>query len=70
VRLAEDRRRRHSDDLYPGPAIRDFHYMVCTVGAEGMSVDVKGLPKGGASFGLLDRFEMAWPSVGTGRIRP
>ncbi len=63
ARLAAGSRRRHADDLFDGPAIRDFHYLVAAVGPDGLTIEMKGMPKGGARFEALDRFDLPWPSA-------
>jgi predicted MPP superfamily phosphohydrolase len=66
VRLAEGARRRHEDDLFEGPAVRHFHYLLAKVGAEGIEVEMKGIPKGGREFEPLDRFLLPWPAPRAG----
>ena len=61
VRLASESRRRHSDDLFGGPSIRDFHYLVGLVTPAGLEIEMKGMPKGGDEFAALERFTLAWP---------
>jgi hypothetical protein len=53
--------RRHPDDRYAGPALRDFHFTVYTVTGAGVSAEVRGLPKGGTRVAPIDRFTMPWP---------
>jgi 3',5'-cyclic AMP phosphodiesterase CpdA len=65
VRLAAESRRRHSDDLFGGPSIRDFHYLVGTVTPAGLEIEMKGMPKGGEAFAALERFTLAWPGGGS-----
>ena len=64
VRLAQGTRRRHGDDLFEGPVVRHFHYLLCRVGEEGIGVSMKGIPKGGREFAPLDRFTLPWPDAG------
>ncbi len=64
VSLAKGTRRRHSDDAFPGPALRPFHYMNATLGDKGLDIEVLGLEKGGASFSPMDSFALEWPSAG------
>ncbi|MEO8430039.1 MAG: metallophosphoesterase [Acidobacteriota bacterium] len=66
-RLAAGDRRRHGDDLFEGPAIRHFHYLLASVGAEGLDIEMKGIPKGGERFEALDRFALSWPEEGASR---
>jgi 3',5'-cyclic AMP phosphodiesterase CpdA len=61
ARLAEAQRRRHADDLFAGPSVRDFHYLVGEVSDSGLGVEMKGMPKGGDRFAVLDRFDLPWP---------
>ena len=64
VRLAQGPGRRHEDDLFEGPAVRHFHYLLATVGVEGLEIEMKGIPKGGREFEMLDRFSLPWPDAG------
>jgi hypothetical protein len=61
VSLAEGARRRHADDAFPGPSVRAFHYLVLRLDGEGLGVEVRGLPKGGAAFEPMDEFRLDWP---------
>lgn len=63
ARLAEAERRRHFDDLYAGAAVRDFHYLLAEVSPSGLAIAMKGMPKGGEGFALLDRFDLPWPDA-------
>jgi 3',5'-cyclic AMP phosphodiesterase CpdA len=54
--------RRHGDDRYDGPSLRDFNFSVYTVSDRGVGSEVRGLAKGGASFTVIDRFFLPWPS--------
>lgn len=67
ARLAAGAKRRHADDLYGGPSIRHFHYLLASVTAEGLSFEMKGMDKGGSAFETLDRFLLHWPKAGAGR---
>ncbi len=67
VRLSAGARRRHTDDLFEGPAVRRFHYLLASVGARGVEIEMKGIPKGGSEFEALDRFLLPWPDAGAGR---
>jgi 3',5'-cyclic AMP phosphodiesterase CpdA len=66
IRLAQGARRRHEDDLFEGPAVRHFHYLLGNVGPEGIEFEMKGIPKGGREFEPLDRFFLPWPAAGAG----
>jgi len=61
VRLASEARRRHADDLFGGPPIRDFHYLLGSVSEEGLEIEMKGMPKGGEEFASLEKFSLPWP---------
>jgi len=60
VRLAAERRRRHPDDLFGGPAVRDFHYLLGEITDADLDIEVKGMPKGGKRFATLERFSLPW----------
>lgn len=62
VRLARGASRRHADDVFEGPEVRHFHFLLCAPGASGLDVEVVGLEKGGATFFPLTRFLLAWQS--------
>lgn len=61
ARLSVGADRRHPDDRFAGPALRDFNFVVLTVGAGGIDAEVRGMPKGGAAFSPMDRFSLPWP---------
>ena len=56
ARLETGASRRHPDDLFPGPALRDFNFVLLTVEAGGLVGEVRGLKKGGRAFSSMDRF--------------
>jgi hypothetical protein len=58
ARLAEGAARRHPDDLFVGPPLRDFHFTLFTVTADGLAAEVMGLPKGGAHVAPMDHFTL------------
>lgn len=60
-RLATGGGRRHPDDLFAGPPIRDFNFTIYTVHETGLDAEVRGLPKGGHDFYSMDRFELPFP---------
>jgi 3',5'-cyclic AMP phosphodiesterase CpdA len=53
--------RRHPEDQYAGPSVRDFGFTVYTVGERGVTAEVRGLAKGGTEWRTLDTFELPWP---------
>lgn len=55
--------RRHPDDAYAGPALRDFNYTVYTVSERGVEAEVRGLPRGASGWSVIDRFVLAWPAA-------
>jgi hypothetical protein len=59
--LATGDARRHTDDLFAGPALRDFNFTVYTLGDRGIDADVRGLAKGADVVRTIDRFAMRWP---------
>lgn len=61
VALARGDARRHADDLFAGPAVRPFHFLVCTPADAGLQMEVVGLEKGGRTFGTLERFSLPRP---------
>lgn len=57
--LAVGSARRHPDDRYAGPSVRDFNFTVYTLGERGVTAEVRGLAKGqGAAWRVLDTFEL------------
>ena len=62
---SSESRRRHADDLFGGPSIRDFHYLVGSVAREGVEIEMKGMPKGGEQFTCLERFTLPWSDGGS-----
>jgi 3',5'-cyclic AMP phosphodiesterase CpdA len=62
VRLARGSARRHADDVFDGPEVRHFHFLLCTPGASSLGVEVVGLEKGRDTFFPLARFALEWPS--------
>ncbi len=61
ARLATGSQRRHPDDLFQGPPVRDFHFLLFHPGPEGLEVEARGLAKGGEAFTPMDRFTLPWP---------
>jgi hypothetical protein len=61
ARLLSGAKRRHPDDLYDGPPLRDFNYVRIKVGADGLSAEVRGLAKGGRELRAIDRFFLRFP---------
>lgn len=61
ARLSTGAQRRHPDDKYDGPPLRDFNFVRMTVEADGLAAEVRGLPKGGQEFRAIDRFFLRFP---------
>ncbi|HEX5855276.1 MAG TPA: hypothetical protein VFZ57_06615 [Thermoanaerobaculia bacterium] len=61
MRLARGAARRHAD-VFDGPEVRDFLFLLATPGASGLDIEVVGLKKGGDVFLSLARFALAWPA--------
>jgi hypothetical protein len=58
MRLRRGRARRH-EDLAPGGALRDFHYLTIAPSDAGLAVTVRGLARGETELGEIDRFDLA-----------
>jgi hypothetical protein len=59
IRLATSgRRRRHTDDLYEGPALRFLHFLWVRLVPEGLEVETVGIAKGAREFEVMDRFRL------------
>ena len=63
VRLQTGSRRRHEDDLFAGPAVRFFHYLMATLTPVGIDVEMRGLAKGEKRFETMDCFRLPWPDA-------
>jgi hypothetical protein len=61
VRLAVGRRLRHFDDLFAGPPLRLFHFLLATLVPSGLEVEARGLEKRGSLFEPMDRFLLPFP---------
>ena len=53
--------RRHPDERYAGPAVRDFNFAVYTLGERGVTAEVHGLARGASAWTTLDTFDLPWP---------
>ena len=61
ARLLTGDDRRHLDDAFPGPALRDFNFVVLLASDAGVVAEVRGLPKGAkdtTSVYTMDRFAL------------
>ena len=64
ARLATAGRRfRHGDDLFTGPPLRHFHFLLGTLTPAGLDIQALGLEKRGSEFAPMDRFFLDWPLV-------
>lgn len=61
AKLATGSDRRHPDDLFDGPALRDFNFTVYTLSSQGIDAQVMGLAKGNEEVRVMDRFFVRWP---------
>jgi 3',5'-cyclic AMP phosphodiesterase CpdA len=67
IRLETGPRQRHGDDLFAGPPIRFFHYLMAAITMSGIEVEMRGLRKGEVSFETMDRFQLPWRGWGEAR---
>jgi 3',5'-cyclic AMP phosphodiesterase CpdA len=63
IRLETGSRQRHRDDLFAGPAVRFFHYLLASLAPGGVEVEMRGLRKGEKQFETMDRFLLPWPEA-------
>ena len=61
IRLETGARQRHRDDLFAGPEVRFFHYLMAALTPNGVEVEMRGLRKGEKRFETMDRFLLPWP---------
>jgi hypothetical protein len=61
ARLETGDGRRHPEDLYDGPALRDFNFATYAIDDAGVHAEVHGLPAGAAEWATIDRFDLPWP---------
>jgi hypothetical protein len=59
-RLLQGARRRHPGDHFQGPSLRDFHFLLGEVTAEGVVFRVEGLPKGASAFYTMETVRLPW----------
>jgi Icc-related predicted phosphoesterase len=55
-------KRRHPDDLFPGPQLRNFNYVDFSLEAHGLHAEVVGLPKDWQRFCHMESFDLSWPA--------
>lgn len=61
IRLETGPRQRHRDDLFAGPAVRFFHFLLASLTTSGIEFEMRGLRKGERRFETMDRFRLPWP---------
>jgi Icc-related predicted phosphoesterase len=61
--LFEREARRHADDLFAGPAVRSFHYLKVTPGADEVSIEMVALAKHATAFAVEDRFSLPFAAA-------
>jgi Icc-related predicted phosphoesterase len=59
--------RRHHDDLFRGPPVRNFNFVEFRPSERGLHAYVVGLPKGERRFCRMEEFDLLWPG---GESRP
>jgi Calcineurin-like phosphoesterase len=60
MKLATGRRRRHDDDCFAGPPLRDFHFLLLTLGPRGLTIAMQALQQPQQGFAPLDCFTLPW----------
>lgn len=55
--------RRHPDDLFPGPALRSFHYLKVMPREDEVSVEMIALAKHATAFAVEDRFSLPFAAA-------
>jgi 3',5'-cyclic AMP phosphodiesterase CpdA len=54
-------KKRRNEDLFQGPLLRDFHFLLLTPTETAIDVDVMGLEKGANTVRRMDRFSLVFP---------
>lgn len=60
ARVALGAARRHPDDLFAGPALRPFHFIMYELGPTGLTAEVRAVPTGQPRR-VIDRFDLRYP---------
>jgi hypothetical protein len=60
ITLATGKRRRHHDDLFTGPARREFHFLRFTLSSTGLIIEMRGLRESDSACKTLDHFASPW----------
>jgi 3',5'-cyclic AMP phosphodiesterase CpdA len=60
VKVATGRRRRHSDECFGGPAVRNFHFLMLTPSPTGLEIAMRGLHAHCGEFATLDHIALPW----------
>ncbi len=61
AKLLEGTERRHTDDVFHGPALRPFHVLLLTPRDQGLEFEASGLEKGSETWRVLERSLWSWP---------
>jgi Icc-related predicted phosphoesterase len=64
--LLSPQKRRHCDDLFEGPRVRNFNFVEFRPTPRGLHAYVVGLPKGERTFCRMEEFDLSWPRGATG----
>jgi predicted MPP superfamily phosphohydrolase len=54
--------RRHPDEMFAGPALRNFNFLELTQLRSGLHTEVVGLPKESQTFCRMEAFDLPWPA--------
>ena len=68
--LLSEKKRRHQDDLFCGPALRNFNFVEFRPTSSGLHAYVVGLPKGERTFCRMEEFDLFWPRAAARTVAP
>jgi Icc-related predicted phosphoesterase len=60
VKVATGRRRRHPDECFGGPSVRNFHFLMLTPSPTGLEIAMRGLHTPCGEFATLDHIALPW----------
>jgi len=66
-KLLRGKSRRHDDDLFDGPALRPFHFLMVELTPTGLRWTTHGLRAGAKKLHLMERFSTPYPPMAAGR---
>jgi hypothetical protein len=69
-KLLRGKSRRHHDDLFDGPALRPFHFLMVELTPTGLRWTAHGLRAGAEKLHLMERFSTPYPPMANARPRP